>query len=160
MQYNTLQAGWMWLCSLRDRVPERWVRLVKRLWYWRNKLSMIALIPLLLMAACTPVIAEPAMPEPTPTEAAEIVLCIGIVRDTQGRQHVFFQRGSETLEQTLAQDGKQQLVDEGFTVEHRNCYDSWQKAADFLTDGAVTLPENATEQDFIMTLMKWKQGQY
>ena len=160
MQYDKLYALETWFGSWRDRISERWIRLAKRLGRWRNKLTSLMLIPLLLTGACTPIVAEQAIAEPTPTEAAEIVVCLGVVRDTNGWQHGFLQRGSETLEQTFAQQGMQQLLDGGFTVEHRNCYDSWQKAADFLTNGAVTLPENATEEDFVAAMIEWQQMQY
>ncbi len=87
------------------------------------------------------------------------VLCIGVVRYRNGVQDAFFQRPGESIAATLMEQSEQALVDEGFTVEHRNCYDSWQAAADFLTDGQVTLPEDADEEIFSMTLLKWKQRQ-
>ncbi len=160
MQYDKLHALRTWFGSWRNRMPERWVRLAKRLESWRSKLTILMLMPLLLVGACKPIVAEQVNTEPFPTKDAEIVVCLGVVRDTNGWQHGFFQRGSETLEQTFAQQGMQTLVDEGFTLEHRYCYDSWQNAADFLTDGAVTLPENATEEDFVTALMEWQQMQY
>ncbi len=104
-------------------------------------------------------IGSASTPEQETVSAEKIVICIGVIRDASGMQHAFFQRGGDTLEQTLTESGKTAIVREGFTVEHRNCYDSWQKAADFVTDGQVTLPENATEQDFTMALIKWKQQQ-
>ena len=87
------------------------------------------------------------------------VLCIGVVRYSNGMQDAFFQRPDESVEETLMAQSNAELVAQGYTVEHRDCYASWQAAADFLTDGRVTLPDNATEQDFTAALMGWKQQQ-
>lgn len=119
--------------------------------------GIILLLGVLLAAQRTAASGSVTAPASEATSEAGTVLCIGVVRDGADAQHAFFQRAGDTLEQTLTEQGMAGLVHDGFTLEHRNCYDSWQAAADWLTDGAVTLPEQATEQDFAKALLEWKQ---
>jgi hypothetical protein len=125
----------------------------------KRYMLLVGIILLLgvLLAAQRTASGSVTAPAPAATAEAGTVLCIGVVRDGAGAQHAFFQRAGDTLEQTLTEQGREGLVRDGFTLEHRNCYDSWQAAADWLTDGAVTLPEQATEQDFAKALLEWKQ---
>lgn len=89
----------------------------------------------------------------------QAVICIGVVRFTDGMLASVFQKGGESFEETLIRQTNAELVRQGYTIEYHNCYGNWQDAADFLTDGQVTLPENANEQVFTSELMKWKQQQ-
>jgi hypothetical protein len=98
-----------------------------------------------------------AVTEPTPAAAkAEPVLCISAVQGRDGVPQVVFQRAENTLEEAMIEQGLEALVQGGFTVTHRACFESWQAGADFVTDGEVQLPEHATEADFVRALIQWK----
>ncbi len=139
----------------KHRMVDAFQRTPKPLKTWYMVLvGIILLLGVLLAAQHT---TSGSVTAPAATAETGTVLCIGVVRDGAGAQHAFFQRAGDTLEQTLTEQGMAGLVHDGFTLEHRNCYASWQAAADWLTDGAVTLPEQATEQDFAKALLEWKQ---
>lgn len=153
-QMAGLQNCPLWQDSMK-RLGGTWKRVNKR---WLV-VGLLVLILGMLLAGRSAVssITTPADDSLVPEEKA--VLCIGVVRYSNGVQDAFFQRPDESVEETLMAQSNAELVPLGFTVEHRNCYNNYQAAADFLTDGRVTLPDNATEQDFTAALMGWKQRQ-
>ena len=137
------------------RLAGAWKRVNKR---WMAVGLLVLILGMLLAGRSAGNSATtPAVDGLVPEEKS--VLCIGVVRYSNGVQDAFFQRPDESVEETLMAQSNAELVPLGFTVEHRNCYSNYQAAADFLTDGQVTLPDNATEQDFTTALMGWKQRQ-
>ncbi len=93
---------------------------------------------------------------PMPNQEPEPVLCISAVQGREGAPQVVFQGAETSLAEAMANQGLEQLVQNGFTVTHQACFASWQAGADFVTDGEVQLPSEATEADFVRALMKWK----
>lgn len=121
-------------------------------------LTQSAVVPEATMAADPA--SEPAataVPDDGRVPEDQAVICIGLVRYGNGVETSFFQRGGESVEATLIARHGKELVDQGYTVKHHDCYGNWQAAADWLTDGQVTLPENANEEIFSLELLKWKQ---
>ncbi len=87
---------------------------------------------------------------------AGIVACIGVVLDKKGMQHGFLQLAGQTLDQVLTDLGKTTVVRQGYTIQHNDCYESWQGAADFMTDGEMTVPDNMTAENFMIAYFQWK----
>ena len=161
--FAAAKASGFWRDRVRHFMPKKhpmvdaFQRTLKPLKKWHMVIVVIILLLGVLLAAQRTASGSVTAPDPAATAETGTVLCIGVVRDGAGAQHAFFQRADDTLEQTLTEQGMAGLVHDGFTIEHRNCYASWQAAADWLTDGSVTLPEQATEQDFAKALLEWKQ---
>ena len=144
----------LWKKPLADRWRE-----IPPLWKQRMVVVLCLTVAGLLLVLCRPVSdAAPAAADGQVPEA-EAVVCIGVARYSNGVEEAFFQRQGDSIETTLLAQHGNKLVSQGYMVEHRNCYGSWQAAADFLTDGQLTLPENATEAIFSMELLKWKRQQ-
>lgn len=146
--YPLWQDGMMRLAGIWKRVSKWWMAV-----------GLLVLILGMLLAGRSAVSSTTPPADDGLVLEEKAVLCIGVVRYSNGMQDAFFQRPDESVEETLMAQSNAELVAQGFTVEHRDCYASWQAAADFLTDGRVTLPDNATEQDFTAALMGWKQQQ-
>lgn len=132
---------------------------VPKRWKWRILVTVILLLLGLFLGVHHAVSSSETANKDGIVPEEMAVLCIGVVRYRNGVKDAFFQRPGEPLEALLMERKDAAQVSEGFTVEHRDCYESWQAAADFLTDGQLTLPDNANEAIFSMSLLKWKLQQ-
>ena len=135
----------------------------------RRKLAVLILLVLILTLAMrdaptdtgstdTPATAVPdsVIQNQKGVPEAGIIACIGVVLDKKGMQHGFLQEAGQTLDQLFTDLGKVTLVREGYTIQHNNCYEDWQGAADFMTDGEMTVPDNITAENFMIAYFQWK----
>jgi hypothetical protein len=85
----------------------------------------------------------------------EPVLCLTAISGSDGEPHVVYQKAGTTREEVMQSDGLGNLIEEGYEVLEETCFETWQDAADYFTNGEVMLPEYATEEDFMLALQKW-----
>jgi len=95
---------------------------------------------------------------PTVETPGATVLCVNVVVGSDAVPWVIFQRAGATLEDAMREGGQAALVERGYRLEKQNCFESWQAAANFLTDNQVMLPDGATEADFVRAMMKWQKN--